>query len=217
MNYLIIGSSDSGKSEYAENLLVSIAKDATKLYIATMVPYGEEGAKRIQKHRAMREGKGFVTIEKARQLGELKEQIVKYSQTACILECLSNLVANEMYSGLYDVVSTNGADRDERKDANLSADIDGFAREKTHNEVGESKTEESDNKIIGSVVIQVKELMAVAENLVIVTNDYDIEDSFDEETIRYCNLIKKTNDILKDLVDEVHIVSNGEWTIYENS
>lgn len=217
MNYLIIGSSDSGKSEYAENLLVSIAKDATKLYIATMVPYGEEGAKRIQKHRDMREGKGFVTIEKARQLGELKEQIVKYSQAACILECLSNLVANEMYSGLYDGECSESADSNECKFAKLNADSVCFAKEKAHNAANEIKTEEIDNKIIGSVVIQVKELMAAAENLVIVTNDYDIEDSFDEETIRYCNLIKKTNDILKDLVDEVHIVSNGEWTIYENS
>ena len=58
MMHLVTGASASGKSAYAEDLLV-LAKSAEKYYIATMRPWGAEGAARVKKHRAMREGKGF--------------------------------------------------------------------------------------------------------------------------------------------------------------
>ena len=55
MMHLVTGASASGKSAYAEDLLV-LAKSAEKYYIATMRPWGAEGAARVKKHRAMREG-----------------------------------------------------------------------------------------------------------------------------------------------------------------
>ena len=59
MFYIVTGGSASGKSEYAESLAIS--SDARqRFYIATMKPWDEEGHRRIQKHRAMRAGKGFV-------------------------------------------------------------------------------------------------------------------------------------------------------------
>ena len=68
-------------------------------YIADMVPYGRETEKKIEAHRKMRAGKGFATIEwyvdlPGRILGpdspDLKGSYV-------LLECISNLTANEMY------------------------------------------------------------------------------------------------------------------------
>ena len=33
------------------------------IYVATMRPFDEEGEKRIERHRRMRDGKGFLTVE----------------------------------------------------------------------------------------------------------------------------------------------------------
>ena len=62
---VITGGSGSGKSEYAERVATSLAKrDGLPLYyIATMRPFGEEGKRRVERHRKLRAGKGFETIE----------------------------------------------------------------------------------------------------------------------------------------------------------
>ena len=92
MMHLVTGASASGKSAYAEDLLV-LAKSAEKYYIATMRPWGAEGAARVKKHRAMREGKGFQTIEAFHTLDALRLP----EKGSLMLECMSNLTANEMY------------------------------------------------------------------------------------------------------------------------
>ena len=91
MMTLIIGGSGSGKSAYAESLLAACTEE--KYYIATMQVYDEEGEKRVLKHRAMREGKGFRTLELPVDVGEA----VFPKKAAALLECMSNLVANEMF------------------------------------------------------------------------------------------------------------------------
>ena len=58
---LVIGGSASGKSEYAEQHVMSL--NGARIYIATMEPFGKEAADRISKHRQMRKNKGFETIE----------------------------------------------------------------------------------------------------------------------------------------------------------
>lgn len=92
---LITGGSGSGKSEYAETLAVELAKkeQLPLYYIATMVPYGEEGHRRVERHRKLRAGKGFETIE---CFVNLKEQELP-EPGVVLLECLSNLTANEMF------------------------------------------------------------------------------------------------------------------------
>ena len=92
MMHLVTGASASGKSAYAEDLLV-LAKSAEKYYIATMRPWGEEGAARVKKHRAMREGKGFQTIEAFHTLDALRLP----EKGSLMLECMSNLLANEQF------------------------------------------------------------------------------------------------------------------------
>ena len=92
---LILGTPDSGKSLLAEQLAAELAGEREKVYIATMIPYGEEGRKRVEKHRRMREGKGFVTIERPCGVEAL---IPELRGKDCLLECMSNLVGNEMYS-----------------------------------------------------------------------------------------------------------------------
>ena len=94
MIHLVTGGSGSGKSEYAENWLTGRnKKDATYIYIATMQPYTEETMKKIERHHRLRAGKGFRTLEKYTDLSEL--EIPK--NQGILLECISNLVANELY------------------------------------------------------------------------------------------------------------------------
>ena len=88
---LILGGAASGKSEYAEDLVLS--QTGVPVYLATMEPFGQEGEARVRKHRAARRGRGFLTVERYADLAGLT-----LPPDACILlEDLGNLVANELF------------------------------------------------------------------------------------------------------------------------
>lgn len=100
MLHIVYGGSASGKSSYAENFAMSLQGEGRLLYIATMYPYkwntteiDPETMQRIERHRAMRADKGFDTVECYRHV----EHIVAKRQDVLLLECMSNLLANEMY------------------------------------------------------------------------------------------------------------------------
>ena len=92
MIYLVTGGSGSGKSAYAEEKLCSLG-NYNRIYFATMEVSDKEGRKKVERHRKLREGKAFTTIEQGKNLKEIK--IPKNSLV--LLECMSNLLANEMY------------------------------------------------------------------------------------------------------------------------
>lgn len=85
-----------------------------KYYIATMQPYGAEGAQRIRRHHALRQGKGFETIEQyqnvSKAFDKVQTEVVSHAaqneKPVVLLECLSNLMANECFEegGTPDVV-----------------------------------------------------------------------------------------------------------------
>lgn len=91
MLVLITGGSGSGKSEYAEERVMGLGEN--RVYIATMYPFDEESKLKIKRHRAMRKEKNFSTIECF--IGIHKLNVDK--EDTVLLECMSNLVANEMY------------------------------------------------------------------------------------------------------------------------
>lgn len=96
MRELVTGGSGSGKSEYAELLAVNAHRKSPGgmlYYVATMIPSDEECVKRIEKHRNMRKEKGFVTLECYTQLEKLKAG----AGDVFLIECMSNLLANEMF------------------------------------------------------------------------------------------------------------------------
>ena len=100
MLHIVYGGSASGKSSYAESFAMSLQGEGRLLYIATMYPYkwntteiDPETMQRIERHRAMRADKGFDTVECYRHV----EHIVAKRQDVLLLECMSNLLANEMY------------------------------------------------------------------------------------------------------------------------
>lgn len=111
MLYIVTGGSGSGKSEFAEKLTLSLkSKDEINAgigagtdsglggklwYVATMKPlaHDEEIDKKILRHQNMRAGKGFDTIECYEDISSLQ---LGDGDTA-LIECMSNLLANEMY------------------------------------------------------------------------------------------------------------------------
>ncbi len=89
---LIIGAAASGKSEYAERLVMSLP--GQRIYVATMKPSGTVAEERIARHHMLRAGKGFETVERYTDLGHMEVP----DGSNILLECLGNLLANEMFS-----------------------------------------------------------------------------------------------------------------------
>ena len=99
MLLFVLGGSGSGKSAWAEGRIVQ-SGISRRAYIATMEPFGAEGQARIARHRAMRAGKGFTTLERTTDLAGLPVE----PGCAALLEDLPNLFANEWFT-----VSREGA------------------------------------------------------------------------------------------------------------
>lgn len=93
MLILVTGGAASGKSAYAEQLAEQLGQQ--KIYVATMEPFGEEANLRIQKHRQMRASKGFQSVDCYRKLQALNLP----PSEVVLLECVTNLLANELYGG----------------------------------------------------------------------------------------------------------------------
>lgn len=101
----IYGAAGSGKSKFAEDKILEIEKNLrnrkkdtdkdslNKVYLATMKVYGDEGILRVEKHRKERAGKGFITIEEYENIGNIDVD----KSSLVLLECISNLVANNKF------------------------------------------------------------------------------------------------------------------------
>ena len=174
MLHIVYGGSASGKSSYAESIAISLQGDGRLLYIATMYPYkwntteiDPETMQRIEHHRAMRADKGFDTVECYRHV----EHIVAKRQDVLLLECMSNLLANEMYlepemddGGLAETMSEV---EKAGVDGNVGSDV-----EKTGigGNAG-SDMAETMSPISKKIVQALINLSARVQELVIVTND----------------------------------------------
>lgn len=103
MMILVVGGSGSGKSSYAEEMAASLAQGSagniamTKYYLATMQIFDKEGQDKADRHRNLRKGKGFLTIEQPMEISCALEKMKK-GDCIVLLECMSNLIANEMFS-----------------------------------------------------------------------------------------------------------------------
>ena len=142
MIILIVGGASSGKSSYAEELLINAPEP--HIYIATLHVYGEEERQRVARHKAMRAGKNFSVIERECDMAELN---LNASGGSVLLECIANLVANQMYDPK-DWHQRNLAE----VEANVLADIDALERQCQNliivsNEVGSEVTQYSNETL----------------------------------------------------------------------
>ena len=95
---LILGEPSTGKSRRAEDLTLELAGDGRRVYLATMTVLDAEGRERVARHRKAREGKGFVTIERPRDVARLTVERGDLKDAVWLLECAANLVGNEMHA-----------------------------------------------------------------------------------------------------------------------
>ena len=199
MLHMVYGGSASGKSSYAESIAMSLQGDGRLLYIATMYPYkwgkaelDPEMMQRIERHRAMRADKGFDTVECYRHV----EHIMAKRQDVLLLECMSNLLANEMYlepdsddGGLAETMSEV---EKAGVDGNVGSDVEktgiageaGFEMSKTMSPVSK--------KIVQALV----DLSTRVQDLVIVTNDVFSDGgslTYDESTREYVKNLAEIN------------------------
>ncbi len=126
MMTLVMGGSGSGKSAWAETYAVSLSS-RKKYYLATMQVTDAESAGKAERHRRLRAGKGFVTIEQPRDIARAAGRMTdeKREERTALLECMSNLTANEMFSAAVPV----GAKRTAEK---ILREIDCLRRELAH-------------------------------------------------------------------------------------
>lgn len=184
---LVTGGSGSGKSAYAESLLSSC--EGIRYYIATMQIYDAEGEKKVERHRKLRAGKGFLTIESPINVGKIQfacageAEQAQYRQEAerkvqgssekksALLECMSNLTANEMFTK------------------------DGM---------------KSEEEVVEKIVSEIQTLSQKLDNLVIVTNNV-FEDGviYDAGTMEYLRALGRINAALARLADRVAEVVVG--------
>lgn len=180
MLHIVYGGSASGKSSYAESFAMSLQGEGRLLYIATMYPYkwntteiDPETMQRIERHRAMRADKGFDTVECYRHV----EHIVAKRQDVLLLECMSNLLANEMYLE---------PDSDDGGLAETMSEV-----EKTG--VGMSETLSPVSKKIVQTLVN---LSTRVQDVVIVTNDVFSDGgslTYDESTREYVKNLAEIN------------------------
>lgn len=199
MLHIVYGGSASGKSTYAESLAMSLQGDGRLLYIATMYPYkwnttelDPETMQRIKRHRAMRADKGFDTVECYRHV----EHIVAKRQDVLLLECMSNLLANEMFLE----PDADDGGRPETMSEVEKAGVDGNAGsdvEKTgvDGNVG-SDVAETMSPVSKKIVQAIVDLSTRVQELVIVTNDVFSDGgslTYDESTREYVKNLAEIN------------------------
>ena len=80
---LVLGGAASGKSEYAESLVLKTA--LPRYYLATMQVWDAECAARVAKHRKMRARKQFATVECPLHLEQV--QLPARADNVCRVVC----------------------------------------------------------------------------------------------------------------------------------
>ncbi|MCF0127975.1 MAG: bifunctional adenosylcobinamide kinase/adenosylcobinamide-phosphate guanylyltransferase [Pseudobutyrivibrio sp.] len=93
---LILGGMNSGKSAYAEDILVRLSGNNKRYYVATMRLTDKDSRLRREKHRRQRQGKDFETIEEEMDLKKVADSL--NAGAFVLLECIANLTGNLMFS-----------------------------------------------------------------------------------------------------------------------
>ena len=199
---LITGGSGSGKSAYAEKYICHASNKKgckEKYYIATMQVFDEEGQRKIDRHRRLRAGKGFITIE---QPHDIQDAVSKLQSENCLktgrlalLECMSNLVANEMFPPV---------DASDTKEAEPNKE----ALDEPENMMDYENTRIS--RVSKKVLKEVRSLSENVAELVIVTNNV-FEDGvcYDESTMNYIKAMGIVNRGLAAMAESVVEVVAG--------
>ena len=92
----VTGGAKSGKSKFAEDLLLSMNNGNQKnIYLATSIVYDEEMQTKVDLHKARRQNK-WITVESYKNISEsLKDFSVEKNNM--LVDCLTNMVSNIIF------------------------------------------------------------------------------------------------------------------------
>ncbi len=197
---LVIGGAASGKSQYAEGLILA-AGPMPRVYIATMEPSDEECRARIRRHRALRARKGFETAECYTGLAGLRLP----GGGAVLLECMGNLVANELYSPAGAAAGTN-----------KTADTVPLA-EYTAADKAAIVQEGLEAAAVKSAILRGIDMLRLrCRELVVVSNEvFSGGRDYEEGTLRYLRVLADVNRALAERADRVAEVVCGQAVYYK--
>ena len=170
---VVIGKSNTGKSVLAENLALETG-DEKVYYLATMNVMDDAGKERVAKHRRQREGKGFITIEKQKDIAGILDDTGDAKCSTILLECVANLVSNY----IFDDPDYDFSRCDPEKDCDDIA----------------SKVADEIKALSGKV----HNLIIVTNEY-----DHDSE-GYDDATRFYVRTLSRTNELITPFCDEVH-------------
>lgn len=98
MFIFVSGGVRSGKSAWAEECATHLDRSLSAgplVYLATARVFDEEMRERVKLHQLRREQKGFLTVERQRNLCDIVPQIP--AKATVLLECLGTWTANELF------------------------------------------------------------------------------------------------------------------------
>ncbi|MCR5419625.1 MAG: bifunctional adenosylcobinamide kinase/adenosylcobinamide-phosphate guanylyltransferase [Lachnospiraceae bacterium] len=176
----IIGKANSGKSKQAEKEAVN-SQGINRYYLATMKIYDKEGELRVQRHRALRKDKGFITLECPYDIKKTLSLMEEPDKSTLLLECAANLAGNELYE--------NPLNREL---------MDRLKKEKAPDRI---------HFLLQSLAEKIEEDIDYLNNrvkdLLVVSSIYEESPNMDNMTLVYIRLLNMINEHLKNKADRV--------------
>ena len=203
MMVLVTGGASSGKSAFAERVALSLP--GPHAYVATMRHGDSETEARIARHRAMREGKGFETIEIA-DWSESPERQARANRSSLRQSSCGTRSLRELKQSSLTALPSFVAARDRR-----SGDSDQPALS------GTALLEDLGNLVANGLEDRLDDILAF-DNVVIVANEVGCDGvRYDDYTMEYvrnmgslaCGLAARS-DVMVEVVAGVPSVVKGE-------
>lgn len=181
------GKGKSGKSAFAENLIMEIKEEEPIYYLATMECQDEASKARVERHRQKRADKPFITIEKTVQISDVSMEV----PGTVLLECLINLTGNEMFS----------RDGFWAKNGILCSELIGMQAEQTRWQ----------DELVEYLFQEILHLSTKCVNLVIISGDVSKEnENYDAETMCYLDTIGRITKKLEAVADKTYKIVKGK-------
>ena len=97
----VTGGAKSGKSKFAEDLLLSLNDGKQKnVYLATLVVFDEEMQKKVELHKARRKD-NWITVESYKNFSQSLEEVMnenkKNKKNNMLVDCLTNMISNIIF------------------------------------------------------------------------------------------------------------------------
>ena len=239
MMHVITGGSGSGKSAYAEmwltgkpekrevfadiadrpeNVIVcrkteSILQEKNEvcpyLYIATMRPFGAETQKKIERHRRMRAGKGFQTLECYGDLRTFDNFIQNWKRDADVADT-AMVGNNALNKSFFDINKAGKSEKIQKRDKTRGIPLECVSNLLADVLYREDGSLAEDEVVMETIVEGIRYLNTQTERLAIVTNEVhsDLQD-YSEETRKYIELLGRINQELGKMADQVTEVVYG--------